>query len=63
MMSQYSKYSLNNPICKTFQNNIKFNQSNKYREIKPNQYSRRSTSYIDNIVQQTINKAIRICKI
>jgi hypothetical protein len=62
-MSQYSKYNRTNSICKNLLKDIKFDGSNKYGEIKTNQYSRRSTSYIENIVQQTMCKAIHICKI
>ena len=61
-MSQYSKYNQTNPICKNLLKNIKFNKPNTYSKIKTNQYSRRSTSYIENIVQQTICEAIHICK-
>jgi len=75
-MSQYSKYSQNNSVCKNLLNHnysskyIKFNKQKpqinetiKYKELKTNKYSPRSTTYIENIVQQTIHNAIHICTI
>ena len=57
MISEYSKYSRTYSICQKFLKNLRFNPS------KTNQYSRRTTSYVENMLRQTINQAIRICKI
>jgi len=67
-MSQYSKYNRNNAICKNLLNHnylskyIKFNKQ-KSQINQSIKYSHRPTTYIENILQQTMNDAIHICKI
>jgi hypothetical protein len=56
-MSQYSKYNVNNSICKNLLNKMKFNTQIP-RTNKSIKYS-----HVENILQQTINNAIHICNI
>jgi hypothetical protein len=49
-------------IKKQKQQTIKANKQIQNKEIKANKYSRISTTYIENILQQVINDAIYICK-
>jgi len=59
-MSQYSKYNLTNSICRNLIEKTKLNNRNLPNTSKKS--SHKSTSCMKNILEQTMNKAIRICK-
>ncbi len=64
-MSEYSKYNRKNSICKNLLNHDYVSKYIKFNKQKPetNKYSHRSTTYLENILQQTMNNAIHICMI
>lgn len=59
-MSQYSKYNRTNSICRNLIEKTKLNNRNLPNTSKKS--SHKSTSCMKNILEQTMNKAIRICK-